>query len=78
MSEGRYGMLPSTVILGIEDGPVQTGIEQGLRIGPCSDAGSPSRLPLVILTDSFYRVFFVSEGYTIGLGDRLAETVAKL
>ena len=41
-------------------------------------AGAPTRLPLVILADSFNRVFFLSEGYTIGLGDQLAATVAKL
>ena len=78
MAEGRYGTLPSTIVLGLDDGAVQQGIEQGLHVGPGSDSGAPSRLPLVILTDSFYRVFFFSEGYTIGLGDRLAETVAKL
>ena len=79
MSEGRYGTLPSTIILGLDaDGAVQKGIEQGMKVGPASDAGSPTRLPLVILADSFNRVFFLSEGYTIGLGDQLASTVAKL
>ena len=79
MSEGRYGTLPSTIILGLDaDGAVQKGIEQGMKVGPASDAGSPTRLPLVILADSFNRVFFLSEGYTIGLGDQLAGTVAKL
>ena len=56
MSEGRYGILPSTIVLGLDaDGTVQKGIE-----------------------NSFNRVFFLSEGYTIGLGDQLAATVAKL
>jgi len=79
MSEGRYGTLPSTIVLGLDaDGSVQKGIEQGMKVGPASDAGAPTRLPLVILADSFNRVFFLSEGYTIGLGDQLAATVAKL
>jgi Transglutaminase-like enzymes, putative cysteine proteases len=79
MSEGRYGILPSTIVLGLDsDGAVQKGIEQGMKVGPASDAGTPSRLPLVILADSFNRVFFLSEGYTIGLGEQLAATVAKL
>ena len=79
MSEGRYGILPSTIVLGLDsEGAVQKGIEQGLKVGPGSDAGAPSRLPLVILADSFNRVFFLSEGYTIGLGEQLAATVAKL
>ena len=79
MSEGRYGILPSTIVLGLDsEGTVQKGIEQGLKVGPASDAGTPSRLPLVILADSFNRVYFLSEGYTIGLGEQLAATVAKL
>ena len=79
MSEGRYGILPSTIILGLDiDGAVQKGIEQGMKLGSASDAGTPALLPLVILADSFNRVFFISEGYTIGLGDQLAATVAKL
>ena len=79
MSEGRYGLLPATIVLGLDSsGAVQKGIEQGLRVGPGSPSGAPSRLPLVILADSFNRVFFLSEGYTIGLGEQLAGTVAKL
>ena len=35
-------------------------------------------LPLVILADSFNRVFFRSEGYSIGLGEQLSATVARL
>ena len=79
MSEGRYGILPSTIVLGLDaDGAVKKGIEKGMKVGPESTSGAPSRLPLVILADSFNRVFFLSEGYTIGLGEQLAATVAKL
>ena len=79
MSEGRYGTLPSTIVLGLDaGGAVQKGIEQGMKVGPAGKAGAPTRLPLVILADSFNRVFFLSEGYTIGLGEQLAATVAKL
>ena len=79
MSEGRYGLLPSTILLGLDaSGAVQKGIEKGMKVGPSSEAGAPTRLPLVILADSFNRVFFLSEGYTIGLGEQLAATVAKL
>ena len=48
---------------------VQTGVDTGV----VSDS-----LPLVILADSFNRVFFRSEGYSIGLGEQLAATVARL
>ena len=79
MSEGRYGILPSTIILGLDtEGAVQKGIEQGMKVGPASASGAPSRLPLVILADSSNHVFFLSEGYTIGLGEQLAAIVAKL
>ena len=79
MSEGRYGLLPDTIILGLDpDGAVQKGIEKGMKVGPSSEAGAPTRLPLVILADTFNRVYFLSEGYTIGLGEQLAATVAKL
>ena len=79
ISEGRYGTLPSTILLGLDStGKVLSGIEQGVKAGRADAAGTPNRFPMVILTDSFYRVFFFSEGYTIGLGDRLAETIARL
>ena len=65
MSEGRYGTLPSTILLGLDaNGDVQQALGQ--------------QFPVVILADSFNRVFFLSEGYTIGLGEQLAATVAKL
>ena len=49
---------------------VQTGVDtEGIVAGS---------LPLVILADSFNRVFFRSEGYSIGLGEQLATTVARL
>ena len=35
-------------------------------------------LPLVMLADTFNRVFFKTEGYTIGLGDQLLAAIAKL
>ena len=79
MSEGRYGLLPDTIILGLDsEGTVQKGIEQSMKIGPESASGASTRLPLVILADTSNNVYFLSEGYTIGLGEQLAATVAKL
>ena len=50
MSEGRYGTLPSTIVLGLDaGGAVQKGIEQGMKVGPAGKAGAPTRLPLVVL-----------------------------
>lgn len=31
-----------------------------------------------LLADTFNRVFFTTEGYTIGLGDQLVTAIAKL
>ena len=79
MAEGRYGLLPSTIVPGMDvEGTVQQGIEQSLKVGPGSASGQPSRLPLVILADTAGSVFFLSEGYTIGLGEQLVGVVAKL
>ena len=35
-------------------------------------------MPRILLADTFNRVFFSSEGYSIGLGDQLASAIAKL
>jgi hypothetical protein len=72
--EGRYGSIPNnvTVILGIDT--------EGIRAAIAKDqkrAGN-GRLPLVVIADSFNRVFFCSEGYTIGLGDQIAGIVSRL
>ena len=36
------------------------------------------RMPYFLLADTFNRVFFTTEGYTIGLGDQLVAAIAKL
>ena len=35
-------------------------------------------MPRVMIADTFNRVFFQTEGYTIGLGDQILGAVAKL
>ena len=35
-------------------------------------------LPVFIIADTFNRVVFVSQGYTIGLGEQLMKTVEGL
>ena len=72
LAAGHFGTLPSTVLLGIDaDGSVlgQATDNLGLRTGS---------LPVVFIADTFNRVVFVSQGYTIGLGARLAEIANKL
>ena len=36
------------------------------------------RLPIFIIADTFNRVVFLSQGYTIGLGEQLYNTLNKL
>ena len=55
--------LPSNIHLGI--------IPDGLDL-------KGRRMPYFLLADTFNRVFFTTEGYTIGLGDQLVTAVAKL
>ena len=72
MAHGRYGVLPSTVRLGLDTGDIRSQLVRQMKLT------SPGRLPLVVLSDTFNRVFFCSEGYTIGLGEQLAATIARL
>ena len=69
---GRYGKLPSTVVFGIDaSGSVRGQIEANLD-------SKPGRLPLVVIADTFNKVYYLSQGYTIGLGDQLIQTLKKL
>ena len=71
-AEGRYGKLPSTVLFGVDSGAIRSAIVSDQKLA------APGRLPLVVLADSFNRVFFSSEGYTIGLGEQLSATALRL
>ena len=55
--------LPSNIHLGI--------IPDGLDL-------KGRRMPYFLLANTFNRVFFTTEGYTIGLGDQLVTAIAKL
>lgn len=58
--------LPSNVTYGIDtDGSMRKMMEEGMSLS------REGRLPLVVVADTFNRVVFFSEGYSIGLGDRL-------
>ena len=69
---GNFGTLPSTVHFGVDaDGSVLSRITTNLDLRENS-------LPVVFMADTFNRVVFVSQGYTIGLGARLAAVAEKL
>ncbi|MDR0976457.1 MAG: transglutaminase domain-containing protein [Prevotellaceae bacterium] len=68
---GDFPGLPNTVIYGIDTDGIGRQIAQGMKLR--ADA-----LPVFIIADTFNRVVFVSQGYTIGMGDQLMRTVRGL
>ena len=65
--------LPSNVHYGIDaDGSMRQMMASEMKL----DKGG--RLPLIVLADTFNRVVFFSQGYSIGLGDRLVFTSKAL
>lgn len=78
--EGRAGKfvhesfpnLPSTVTYGIDTDGIAAQIVKNMKLK------SKELLPIFIIADTFNRVVFVSQGYTIGLGEQLMKTVKNL
>ena len=65
-------LLPSTVVWGIDrQGTIRDELIRELHL-------SSGTLPVFAVCDSFNRVVFVSQGYTIGLGEQLAKVVKQL
>ncbi len=64
--------LPSTVTFGTDiNGTIEAEIIESMKL-PSDDK------PIFIIADTFNRVVYVIQGYTIGLGDKLIETIQKL
>jgi hypothetical protein len=72
MAENRYGTLPSTVRFAVDaDGQVLQTLKDNLNL--------PSgNLPVFIIGDTFDKVYFSSQGYTIGLGEQIQGILSKL
>ena len=67
-----YKNLPDNVVFGIDNrGASLSEAVASLNLGDASR-------PVVLVADTFNRVVFVSRGYTIGIGDRLAEILHDL
>ncbi|WP_455671543.1 transglutaminase domain-containing protein [Phocaeicola sp.] len=65
--------LPSTITYGIDaDGSIQKQIAEGMKLS------NKTILPMFIIGDTFNRVVFVSQGYTIGLGEQMMKVIHKL
>jgi len=71
--EENYGTLPRNIIYGIDvDGSISQQIAREMKFP------SDTQLPMFILADTFNRVMFSSQGYTIGLGEQLTKVISNL
>ena len=65
--------LPKTITYGIDKGgAIQTQIAKQMKLA------NSEILPMFIIGDTFNRVVFVSQGYTIGLGEQMMKIIHKL
>ena len=65
--------LPKNIVWGIDKGnTIQHQIYKNMKLG------NNTILPMVIIGDTFNRVVFVSQGYTIGLGEQMMKVIHKL
>jgi len=69
----EFGILPSTITYGIDHNNKITGM-----IASAMELSNQNNLPIFIVADTFGRVVFVSQGYTIGLGEQLMSVIRKL
>lgn len=69
----EFGELPSTITYGLDiDGAIQKEMASAMKLQ------NANTLPIFLIADTFNRVVFVSQGYTIGLGEQLMKVVHKL
>jgi len=72
-NKNEFGALPSTCVYGVDfNGEIVKMIVSTMNL---DDAKT---LPVFIVADTFGRVIFFSQGYTIGLGEQLLKTVKSL
>lgn len=69
----EFGELPSTITYGIDiDNAIQKEMATAMKLP------NANTLPIFIIADTFNRVVFVSQGYTIGLGEQMMKVIHKL
>jgi hypothetical protein len=65
--------MPSTVIYGIDtDGRIRQQMAKAMKME------QSGQLPIFLIADTFNRVVFQSQGYTIGLGDQMGKVAKSL
>ncbi len=68
----EFGPLPSTITYGVDQGgEITKAFARDLKV-------SPTNLPVVVIADTFGRVVFVSQGYTIGMGEQLMQVIKAI
>ena len=71
--------LPSTVVFGTDiDGKIASELATALKITPDGGAPDVRSLPVIVIADTFNRVVFNTNGYTIGVADRLVDTLHSI
>ena len=69
----NFGTLPQNIIYGIDiDGSIRKQIAHEMKLQ------NEDQLPMFILADTFNRVLFCSQGYTIGLGEQFTKVINNL
>lgn len=72
-NHNEFANLPSTVVYAIDkDGAIRKQIAREMKLN------NEKQLPMFIIADTFNRVVFVSQGYTIGLGEQMQGVFNKL
>ena len=71
-NRAEYVHLPATLHFGIDNRKQVADDLRNSGLMNCDD------LPLVVIADTFNRVVFRSQGYTIGLGEQIKTIVGKI
>lgn len=71
-NSAEFTNLPSTLSFGIDtDGQLAADLTDGVLT-------KTPELPIIIIGDTFNRVVLCSQGYTIGMGEKIIQTISKL
>jgi len=71
-NKSEFKNLPNTIVWGTDvDGKINAEVEEAMKLT------TPNR-PVFLICDTFNRVVFISQGYTIGLGEQMMGVIKKL
>ncbi len=69
----EFGTLPNTITYGIDSkNAISDMLVSAMKLS------NPNDLPIFVIADTFGRVVFISQGYTIGLGAQMMQVIHKL